>query len=39
MNLYLEKNEKIVIDKRAIAVIKAPIRNGFNSVKVKTVVE
>jgi len=39
MNLCRAKNEKIVIAKRAIAVVKAPTRNGFNTVKVNTAVE
>ena len=38
INLCLAKNERMVIEKRAIPVIKAPIRNGLIAAKVNTVV-
>ena len=38
INLYLAKYERMVIDKRATAVIKATIRNGLIASKVNTVV-
>jgi hypothetical protein len=37
--LCFAKNEKIVMEKRAIADVKAPTRNGFNSRKVRIEVE
>lgn len=38
INLCLARYERMVIDKRATAVIKAPIRNGLIASKVNTVV-
>ena len=38
INLYLAKYERMVIENRATAVIKAPIRNGLITSKVNTVV-
>ena len=38
INLCLAKNERMVMEKRAIPVITAPIRNGLIAAKVNTVV-
>jgi len=39
MILFLPKNERIVIIRRAKLVIKEPIKNGLMSTKVKAFVE
>jgi len=39
MILYLPKNERIVIIRRAKLVTKAPIKNGLMSAKVKAFAE
>ena len=39
MILYLPKNERIVIIRRARAVTKEPTKNGLMSTKVKTFAE
>lgn len=38
INLYLVMYERMVIENRATAAIKAPIRNGLIAAKVNTVV-